>query len=279
MASSKEKIKTIQIHGSKILVQNESWKLPFSFSLGHRRPDSYNGINVNFSYKCEILIDIHKDDLPKFERNLLSKIKTFITTDSSEKVSQYFNVSKSNFQYQVIESKFDLNLKTNWILAIGVGIIFLCVISYIFPNKDQGLILLSVIAAGLFIYLIKVLFEKAMGPVNLKIFNNQNFLQCQLTKSQKLNLSDLKLYYEVIEEVEDSRGTSSITRKSVIYQSLPKSISEFSNHTNIKFEYPNKLGLQTYDGSKVKLYWQMNLEGKYFFITFLYKGKFKVVRC
>lgn len=278
MVGRKDKIKTIQIHGSKILLQNESWKIPFSFEMGNRHPDTYHGINANLSYSCEVLIDIDKDDLSKIDRSIYSKIKTFFTTDSSEQVSRHFNVSKSNFTYQVIETNADLQIQTNWMMTIIAGLIFFGGFLLLFPEINQGVVILGLMASALCSFLTKVLIELVFGQVSVKINDLDESIHCYLTKTRKLNLRDQKLYFKIIEEVEDNRGTTTTTRRSTLYFSSEKKISEFNDKAEVQFAYPTRSGLQTYKGSKVNVIWKMNLEGKYFGIPFIFNTNFRVVR-
>ena len=90
LVSQKQQVISFNIDSNKIVSKGPTYEIPFSFILDKKSIPSYSGKNVSFSYKCEAQIFVNREDLEKLDRNILTRVKSFITADYSTKVSCYF---------------------------------------------------------------------------------------------------------------------------------------------------------------------------------------------
>lgn len=110
-------------------------------------------------------------------------------------------------------------------------------------------------------------------------FNQEDEMSflCAIFRTRKFSLINQNLYYEIIEEVIDKRGTSSTTYTEVIFKSEQITVSDSNKNPKIKFNYPELTGMQSMKINDVSIKWKMKLEGTtYFGIVLKYPSEFNV---
>ncbi|PKH52667.1 hypothetical protein CXF68_19030 [Tenacibaculum sp. Bg11-29] len=278
MSSYKDEVLSFKISDKKELIKNESSKIPFTFNSSNFEINSYNGKNVSFSYNLEIQIDVNDNDLERLEKNIFSQIKSFITSDYTIKISKYFKIENLNINYQVVETETDFNIQTNLIVGLFTLLIFGSTYAYLIPEFNPFYIILGIACTILLTYLITKYIGSSLGTISMKTLKDENAFICKILKTKKFNLIKPSLYYVIIEKVIDNRGTSSSTYTETIFTSEKKKLENFKSSPEIKFLYPNKNGLQSYEYKDASILWQMKLEGKYLGLMLKYKCTFRVER-
>ncbi len=278
MSSYKDKMLSFEITNKKELTKNESYKIPFTFNSSDFEINSYNGKNVSLSYCLEAQIDLINQDVEKIEQSIFTKVKSFVTSDNTIKISEYFKIENSNNNYQVVESKTDFNIQPNLVIGLFTLLIFGSIYSYLIPEFNPWYIILGIASTILLAYLITKYIGNSLGTVSMRTLKDENAFICKILKTKKFNLIKPSLYYVIIEKVIDNRGTSSSTYTETLFTSKKKSLENFKSSPEIKFLYPKQNGLQSYKYRDASILWQMKLEGKYLGLTLKYKSTFKVVR-
>ncbi|WP_298781936.1 hypothetical protein [uncultured Polaribacter sp.] len=278
MSSYKNKILSFEVSNTKKLIQNESYKIPFTFDSSVFEINSYNGKNVSFSYNFEIQIDVNDNDIEKIEKSIFSKIKSIVTSNHTIKISEYLKVENLKFKYQIVETKNDFNIQPNKIIGLFILLILGATYAVLVPEFNFWHIIIGVVFTVLLIYLITKHIGSSLGTISMKTIKDENAFICKILKTRKFNLVKPYLYYVIIEKVIDKRGTSTSTYTETIFTSEKKKLEKFKSSPEIKFLYPNKNGLQSYEYSDASIIWQMRLEGKYLGLTLKYKCIFKVGR-
>ncbi len=278
MSSQKDKIQTFTIPNQSILLKNENYKIPFSFELTKTRPDTYQGINVNYTYDCEIRLNINESSLDKIERSIFTKLKSFVTADYSVKASKHFLVRKPNSEYRVVESKSNFDFRTNLIIAAFTAILFGGSYIFFIPKFEPSLLyaIIGFVSTGIMIFLVNHFVASLFGTVTLQTLRDEDSFRCKIRRHPKMNLTHQNLYYEIIEKVVDQRGTSSQTYHERIYISANKKLPDHKEISIFTFPYPDRVGLQSHEYKDMSIFWQMNLDGKYLGIPMRYKCIFNV---
>ena len=278
MSSHKDEILSIQIQQNKIITENETYKIPFTFNSSNFEINSYVGKNVSFSYNLEIQIDVNNEDIKKMERSLFSKVMSFVTSDYSIITSEYFELENLNLKYQVVETKTDFTIQPNLIVSIIISLIFVSVYIYIIPEFIIWYIILGIASIILLLYLVTKYIENMLGAISMETLKDEDAFICKILKTRKFNLMNPYLYYEIIEEVVDNRGTSPSTYTETLYTSEKLKLQNFKSNPSLKFLFPKRNGLYSLEYSDVSIFWQMKLKGKYMGLTLSYKCIFKVGR-
>lgn len=278
MQSFKNKILSFEMTSKKILIKNESYKIPFSFDSSKFIINSYKGKNVSFYYNFEVQIDINNQDLEKIEQSIFSKIKSFVLLDDSIKISEYFQVENLNYNYQVVEANTEFKIQPNLIIILFTFLIYGSLYIYLIPEINLLYIILGVFSTILLIYLITKYIESIIGNISMKTLKDENGFICKILKTKKFNLLKPSIYYEIIEKVTDRRGTSSSTYGEPLFTSEKKKLENLKYSPEIKFLYPKQKGLHSFEYKDVSILWLMKIEGKYLGIKLKYISTFKVER-
>lgn len=278
MSSYKDKMLSFEITNKKALTKNESYKIPFTFNSSVFEINSYKGRNVSFSYSIEAQIHVNNKDLEKIEQSIFSKVKSFVTSDDTIKISEYFKIENSNNNYQVVEAKTDFNIQPNLGIGLFTLLIFGSIYAYLIPEFNPWFIILGIASTILIAYLITKYIGSSLGTISMKTLKGENAFICKILKTKKFNLIKPSLYYVIIEKVIDNRGTSSSTYTETLFTSEKKRLANFKSSPEIKFLYPKQNGLHSYEYRDTSVLWQMKLEGKYLGLTLKYKSTFRVGR-
>jgi len=279
MSGQKMEITSFEIAKQKIITANKLYKIPFSFQLPEMRIDSYVGKNVSFSYNCEGRTYINKNDIDKIDRSIFTKLKSFVTSDKSLKVSKNFNVKSLASDYQIKELKEVFNLKFNFIILLIVAFLFGGMYAFYIPEFSETYIFLGVAFIALSTFLTNKYIENILGDVTMDTIGTEDGFICQLRKKGNFNLTNQKVFYEVIEEVVDNRGTSSSTSTEVIYTSEVQELPEFKDDASLTFYYPKTEGLFSTKWEDASIKWIMTLQGAtYFGIILEYHCKLVIER-
>jgi hypothetical protein len=278
MSSYKKEIFSLEIKQNTILTKNKSYRIPLTFDSSNFEINSYLGKNVSFSYILEIHIDVNRDDIEKLERNLFSKVKSFVTSNYTIKTSEYFEIENLNLKYQVAETKTDFTMQPNLIVSIIAFLILGSSCAYIIPEFSIWYTILGIASVVLLIHLMTKYIKNTLGTISMETLKDENSFVCKILKTREFNLMNPYIYYEIIEKVMDNRGTSSSTYTETLYTSEKLKLSDFKSSPSLKFLFPKRNGLQSFECSDASIFWQMKLSGKYMGLTLNYKCIFKVER-
>lgn len=278
MAGQKENVLSFEICNHKIITKNELHKIPFSFQLHENYIDSYGGRNVNFSYKCEVIIEVDENDIDKIERGLFSIMKSMVTADKSIKISTYFLVEDSNSRYQVIEANLNFKLKVNPVISILVVLISGGLYACIMPEFNIWYLVLGAALVTLIVFAVTKYISEILSKVTMNVFENgESTFACSVNKNTRFKLTKVSLNYSIVEKVIDDRGTSSYTYSENVYISEDKKLSGFDEDNQVNFQYPQQKGLYTTEYMDAFLIWEMTLSGStYFGIVLKYNTIFEV---
>lgn len=279
MASMKREHLKFRISDRKTLEANVPYKIPFSFTLDNVAIGTYKGKNVDFTYRCEARIHIEDDDIGKVDRSFFSKVKSFVTSDDSLKDSAYFYVGDTTSTYQVEEATRTLNFKTNIVISIIIAVLFAGIYLFLIPEYNIGYIALGLVILILILIVTKMYMKNALGDVTMETLPDEDAFLCTIKKTRKFNLANQYLYYKIVEEVVDDRGTSSSTYRSTLHTSEKKKLANHRGHTELKFTYPTSYNWHSNELGDVEIYWEMYLVGTtYLGFTLKYTSMFFVAQ-
>lgn len=278
MASQKEHIVTLELANDMVLNSNETYTFPFSFTLPKESIASYTGKNVSFTYCCDIIIAITKNDSNLVDRNVFAKIKAIVTSKNEIKTTHYFDLVNNNTAYEVLEIKETFFLQTNLLISLIFILIFGAIYSYYIPEFNTLYIILGVVLIFLLVFVANQFIKGALGKVSLETLQNDDGFYCKIYKTKKFNLSNQTLYYEIIEEVTDSRGSTTATYKETIFTSPKRPLTDFRETSTVQFDYPENKNLQSVNYKEVSIFWRVVLEGNYYGTKMKYSRVFKVLK-
>ena len=276
MAGVKDEVLSFDIISNKKLGKAESCEIPFSFNASGFGMNAYVGKNVSFSYSVEIQIDVGNEDVEKLKRSLFSKLKSFVTADYTIKISEYFKLGNISSRYQVVEEEVEFGIHLSWVLILLTVLFFGCIYFSIMQEFNSVYIFSGIALSVLIGYLILNYIEKSLGGISMKTINVSDGFVCKLMDTNKFNLLDTILYYEIIEKVIDNRGTSTSEYTEVIYSSPKRELTNIQSSPELKFLYPQRNGLHSCDYGYASLLWKMKLEGKYLGLRIKYSCIFNV---
>lgn len=278
MASKKEHVLTLDLMTDQVLNKNETYTIPFTFTLPKESLESYSGKNVNFTYSCDIIIAINENDSNKIDKSLRAKIKSLVISNNEIKTCHYFDFKNKSTEYKVLEIKEKFYLQTNLLISLIFILIFGAVYSYYIPAFNTLYIVLGVIVIFLLVFVTNQFIKGALGKVSLETLQNDEGFYCKIYKTKKFNLSNQTLFYEIIEEVTDSRGSTTTTYKETVYTSKKKPLTDFRDTSTIQFDYPENKNLQSISQNEVSVFWCVILEGNYYGTKMKYSRNFKVLK-
>ncbi|CAL2080559.1 hypothetical protein [Tenacibaculum sp. 190524A02b] len=277
LASTKEEIDSFTICTHKMLEKEVVEEIPISFELSGDNLPTYKGTNAIFSYKIEVNIEVNEADIDKIERSFFSKVKSLVTADNSFKKGVYFSVKDEKSEYKVVETKVNFSLQFNVVISflttLFVGVIY----AYFIPEFEEMFIFLGVIIIVTSVFIVAKIVKQSLGVVTMETLKDEDAFLCKIHKPRNLNFTQKKLYYHIIEKVIDNRGTSSRTYTQILYRSPYKEIKKLKQVPIVKFNFPEREGLHSFEYEDVSILWRMYIEGKApFGITLKYKADFTV---
>ncbi|MFK8054868.1 MAG: hypothetical protein AB8F78_02010 [Saprospiraceae bacterium] len=278
MSGHKEETLLFDIQENVKITAGEPSKTPFTFDLSNLELASYIGKNVSISTVLEIQIDVNDDDIDKLKKGLFSRLKSLVTSDYTIKVAKPLDLQIPSTKYQVIETSSDLLIQPNIIISIIIAFAFGISYAVTIPEFNIGYVMLGIASTLLLIYLASTLFGKILGAISMKIFNDNDAFTCKVQTSNKFNLSNISMHYEIIEKVIDRRGTSSSTYTETIYTSKKQKIANYRSNPSLTFPFPKRMGIHSLEYGNASIYWKMYLKGTYLGLEFKYIGKFQVER-
>lgn len=279
MTSQKIEIISFELAKQNRVVANKKTIIPFSFDLSKEKVDSYKGKNVSFSYSIEVRSYVNSADTDKLQRNIFSKLVSFVTADNSLKTSKYFTLESLLSDYQVTEANTKFDFKFNFTILLIIAFLFGGIYMLYIPEFTPIYIGLGVLFLTVSNFLFISYLKNILGDVTMETLRADNAFLCNLKKTGNFNLTDQKIYYEIIEIVEDDRGTSSYTYNAVIYKSEVKKIPDFKDASSLTFQYPKKKGLYSTEVTDASIIWKMNLQGKFHFgLVLKYSSSLVVTR-
>lgn len=265
MSSFKKNLQSFNIPCERKISENQTYEIPFSFTLSDIPTPSYRGKNVSLTYKLEFKIMIA--DIDKFDRSIFSTVKSFITSDNSVKVSQYIVPNLNNTEYNIVNKQHEFHLTPSiatWVKSsVLSAIIYFALLATLGFSIDFFHLLLIAVGAFIFSQLINSYKKSVIGNISLRAYKNDtNSFNCEITKSSGFKLSNKKIYYQIVEKVVDDRGTSSSTYKEIIYSSPFKRLSKLKKQ-EINFEFPIRKELASLEYDDVTIFWEVIIEGEF----------------
>jgi len=284
MSSQSKRLAAYEICRNETFVTGMVHEIPFSIPLDASYRDSYLGKSVNFSYYCQVEIDVIDQDIAKIDRGAFEKIKSFITSDDTIKGTRSFDLDRGKSRYEVVQKTSHFKLETNiYLIAIGIigvgGLSTLVALTF-----SPWLFIPGYVITVLFLFLPQELLSTKLGNVAMVTTGNENTFYCKIIKKGTFNLTNQKLHYRVIEEVVDRRGTSSKTYTSNLYVSKEHNLDDRnkeilqSSESSFEFYYPEQAGLESYHFNDARVFWEMYLSGNFFGLPLEYSAVFNVKR-
>lgn len=278
LASCKVELFNFNISGERTLQRDELYNIPFQYGPKHFAIDSYTGEKASFIYNCEVQIDVSPNDLPKVDRTVFSKIKSFVSSNDAIKTNKHFTIANENYKYEVVDTVEALDLRAHYLFMVIP--VFLVLVTYllVIPEYSEkylfgGMALLG--GTGLLTYhLVPEVVERILGEVLLKVSSDGDGFLCRTRKDRALAFSNQELHYEIVEVVVDRRGTDTCTYLSTVYSSESKALKRYRDESEeVRFSYPKLKGYQSISHSDVSLVWKVILTGNYKGLTFLYDAE------
>lgn len=277
LASTKEEIDSFTICTHKMLEKEVVEEIPISFELSGDNLPTYKGTNANFSYKIEVNIEVNEVDIDKMERTFFSKVKSLITADNSFKKGVYFSVKDVKSEYKVKEVKVNFSLQFNVVIGLLTALFIGAIYAYFIPELEGVFIFFGIVLIVASIFIVTKIVEQSLGIITMQTLNDEDAFLCKIHKPRNFNVTQKKLYYHIIEKVLDNRGTSSSTYTQILYRSPFKEVKNLKQVPIVKFDFPEREGLHSFEYGDVSILWRMYLEGKTpFGITLKYKADFIV---
>ena len=263
MQSEKRTVIVFNVADEVVLLKNQTKQIPFSFKLQENGRNIYYGRNVSLQYSCKITIHVNDEDIEKLDRDLFTKVKSFVTDDNSIKTSTFFRLPTKEDPYEILECTSKFKLQNNFVLSAIVGIIIGVIYMYIYPDFEFTTfpIAFGIAFIILFIFLTHKFINYSLGKVTMHTKHNNDTFICSITRGRKFKLNNQFLFYKVIEKVIDKRGTATTTYEEPMFKSEFKKMPNFKENLNIEFPYPYKKGLSCFEEGNVSVVWRMYLEG------------------
>ncbi len=264
MSSIKRRLLSFKIDTNKRISQNETLEIPFNFKLEESNLETYSGKNVSFYYNCEIKVHVDENDLDKLDRGVFTRVKSFFTSDYSSTFSTYFDRVSSKQQFDLSEKHQPFKLSFSFsnvlipLLIVGGGYIGM-LFSSLFEFHDVHIFILIIATAIATIINFKIN-SKKIGQISLQTVNDGDGFICMVKPARNFSLQQAKMYYQIVEEVVDRRGTSSKTYTSSIYTS-PTTNLKSKGSSEVRFPFPEKKVLPSFKFEDVSIYWQVVITG------------------
>ncbi|WP_442265314.1 hypothetical protein ACSIGC_13385 [Tenacibaculum sp. ZS6-P6] len=270
MSSVKKQLVTFKIDDRIVLTKDEAYEIPFSFNLDEDYIESYTGKNVSISYSCEAKIHVNEEDLEKLDRGVLTRMKSFFTSDYSTKISGYFNKFNNEEQYKIGESHSDLKLAFNFSSALIIALIIAALYIFFLIGLNFNFhgfhIFLLVIATAIISYVQFKIKKSRIGDISLKTSNRENGFICYVKPARNFSLNKAKIHYRIVEKVVDNRGTSSTTYTEAIFKSPIKPLKSRGS-SEVEFQFPENKRLASMEFEDASIYWEIVINGTHNGVT------------
>lgn len=280
------------------LEKNIPLEIPFQHSFNEYNFETYIGKNVSFSYSCEATLRVNEADVDKVDIGIYEKMMDFIFAESPYIISRDFELRYPNYEYQVVESSGNFDIKSGSIpaiISIILGVIATLILlnggfvdflnqSFKISISDSGshfflgvflFLFLSFVLQGI-VYIFYKLFEMRLGSVQVEVLKSNNGFKCTITKPDNFKLENQQIWYDIVEVVEDNRGTSSSTYTEVVHFSPKSKISDFNMTKEVELKFPERTGLESKTLKDVNIYWELIFSGNYKGLNVEYRYKFDV---
>lgn len=259
-----------------VLNSNEEYAFPFMLNL-HYKTESYNGINGKLKYNCEVKIEVHEDDLGSLDVSLFSTIKSKFMDEKILEYSFFYDYYNHSISYEAKEESYDLKSSLNALAFIPIALIALGFIYFFIPEAGIHIYFIAAILSVMFFQLISSLVSKRKGNNLIKVSQQGNLLQFNLSNCVFYGLREFEIYYEILEKVTDNRGTSTTVHKETLYKSDRKSYDRLLKET-LKFSLPENENMQSMNVCNIKIEWIFHVRAlnnfgikKHFFTPFRVK--------
>lgn len=243
-----------------LIKANEENIFPFTFTI-NSSIESYEGQNVSFTYTCEVIMKVNSEDFKKLGLSLMSSIKSFMTSDKRLRTLTQFEVKDHKNTYKVQETGYNFKLQANLVIPIFVAILLFLIYLFFVPEKTGVYIfmgLVIVVLAGIFAH---SFIKSSLGKLSMHLEDEGANFKCTIEKTKKFKLKEQYVYYEIIEEVVDKRGTKSSTSRRVLHTSPLKEMKNLSKETEFLFPYVSNPDYKSLEIGDVTIFWQMCVTG------------------
>jgi len=244
--SNKINISSLTIDQNSSWEKNNNYNYKGKFELGDL-PVSYNGKNLQIIWWLYLEVVFNQESKSRIQNMLLkdlfvvSLVKSF---DGKHQNKNIVSVNNPNFAYEI--NAFDSKYKVDPYLYLTIGIITTIITSILFFSElFKKYILIPIIGSiGFTVYGLHRLYSigllkeiKFVGSIlNNKTFNLEITIQNNHEK-----ITSATVYYSIIEEIIDNRGTTSTTYRESIYRSAQTIIEKPPNKIiNVQLDYPDK---------------------------------------
>ena len=263
--SAQKLISSSQILSSKMSVlQNEEYRFPFTV-IHDSGLESYKGKNVSIGFEIEIAIKLADEEYERLGTDFFERMKSKLLGNRPLKYTEGLILEDKNRQYFTLDEDLKLQVLPSNLLTLIFTVIVAPILYFLIPISDNFIILLIVgICIALGLLLSKIFTKVLIGNIMCKVrnINEDGFSFTLLSNRNWRPVIESNLYYTIIEEVIDSRGTNSETYVHQLYISDKKKVRNKWPEAEIQFSYPDIGHIKTLQINNVVIRWMINLDIK-----------------
>ena len=277
LEQSTDVTQTNYIIKNQYLVLGETYRYPIEWLVSG--PETYDGIKAEFLWKIETSIRFNEKTRIAIKNNYLKTLSLYkaISYEKKLKAESYLTVLSGKYDYLVEEQRGNCTASSlpNYIFG-GIFLMLAGILLLPLWWKYVFAFMLVYIAIFLFHYFY-VRFVFGSATLTLSPINDESFdMRFDVEKNGK-QIHKAKLYYQIGETVVDRRGTSVVSRNSVVYKSPEKNVKGHNRALHAKFDYPEKKYPASLQMKDVTVYWEAVLTFYVWFgFRFSYKKRFRV---
>lgn len=269
MASQKRVLHTETLEENVVLEKGGEYIYEFDFIL--TQAGSYRGKNANFYYNLETSIDFDSetDQIVRKESFKKLSVAKGIYPEKGTKQKRELLIKSNEICFQIPTVKTALSPLTlknsgQGLIVASSLLVMLSIGGSLVMNIPALFFLVTPIIVGLWVFR-TIFLKKKLGKVelNLQQINDQEF-EAHYVFSQKHNAKKMVGYFEIIEHVEDRRGTSNSNYNYRLHVSekQPFTSVKQDNENEVRFThlYPTKDFPPSLDYGHFEIIWDLVLE-------------------
>lgn len=268
------------INYRKQISRDEIYSFPFEFST-EELEESFTGTNGAILHNVEVGIDVSPEDIDRVKPGFFSKLGRIVSNDNSIRYKQYFKYKDPTKKYFTGKSDVLIKRKPIMWLVFVMGVFISPIILYFLPNLETMYVIFGIGASMLLAYVLQLLYmEFSVTEILLhKNDGEDNAFEIVLNSAHKDLDNKLKFYYEVVEKVRDTTGTSTVTHSSVLYVSEKKTYKKSLDGSGVVLRFPTNRQIPCTAVGDYSIIWVLCATMKDSFgLTATYESNFYVYR-
>jgi len=265
-----------QLTGPTHLSRDE--KYVFDLSFYNDRHRGYKGKNISYLFKLQVYVIADLENKNNEKRGFFYEL-TRNKSDGSIIMDEYLDF-KGLESYELHTSEIDL-VQASFVRTVLGWVFSMCIFSFFIRDMDffqtykQGIYVIG--AVLLFLAVFYYLLDKVLiGKIDAKVQNiGANELGFNLRNRWTL-VDYVHVQYQIVEEVEDKRGTSVKILRHICYQSETRNVKCKGKTVTALFNYPED-AMPTIRYEDSRIYWRLQVKASTSIgIPFTHRGEFNV---